>query len=152
MWPHLLPVDQPHLAACDICVDPGVDNDTRTTSINQDCIPLSPPRPPKSKHMHDHNYNDNLNHIDSSGIQPLALSPTKYSRGERKDPAGTAEKEAWAMQQHLDRIGKVARLASTSLYRDHKGRRFCSFCTTPSRTAVPGRYQDFSAPSRTPPR
>ena len=43
-------------------------------------------------------------HIHCSSIQPLAAPPTKRSRGELKDPTGTAEKKkAQAMQQHLDR-------------------------------------------------
>ena len=67
--------------------------------------------------MHDHNYN----HTHSSGIQPLVATHTKLSWGELKDPTGTAEKKARAMQQHLDRLGKLASLAKTSLYQDHKG-------------------------------
>ena len=54
------------------------------------------------KHRYDHNYN----HIHSSGIQPLAEPPMKCSQGELKDPTGTAEKKAQAMQQRLDRLGK----------------------------------------------
>ena len=44
----------------------------------------------------------------------------KRSRGERKDPTGTAEKKARATQQHLDHLGKLASLANTSLYRDKR--------------------------------
>ena len=96
---------------------PGVDNDTRTSSFNQDCLPLLPPRPPKPKHTYDYIYN----HTHVSGIQPLAEPPTKCSRRELKDPTGTAEKKARATQQHLDRLGKLASLAKTSIYQDHKG-------------------------------
>ena len=67
--------------------------------------------------MYDHIYN----HIHCSGIQPLAAPPMKCSRRERNDPTGTAEKKARATQQHLDRLGKLASLAKTSLYQDHKG-------------------------------
>ena len=67
--------------------------------------------------MYDHNYN----HIHVSGIQPQAAPPMKCSQGELKDPTGTAEKKAWAMQQHLDCLGKLASLAKTSLRQDHKG-------------------------------
>ena len=81
---------------------PGVDDDTRTSSFNQDCLPLLPPRLPKPKHMYDHIYN----HTHGSGIQPLAEQPMKCSQGDLKDPTGTAEKKARAMQQHLDRLSK----------------------------------------------
>ena len=54
-------------------------------------------------------------------IQQLVATQTKRRRVEVKDPAGTAGKEARAMQQHLDRLGKLASLANTSLYREHKG-------------------------------
>ena len=94
----------------------GVDNDTRTSSFNQDCLPSLPPRPPKPKHRYCHKYN----HIHGSGIPPLAAPPTKHSQGELKDPTGTAEKKAQATQQHLDRLCKLANLAKTSLYQDHK--------------------------------
>ena len=63
---------------------PGVDNDTRTSSFNKDCLPLLPPRPPKPKN----------NYIHGSGISLLATAPTKCTRAEIKDPAGTAEKKA----------------------------------------------------------
>ena len=101
MWPHLLQVDQLHLATCDICVGPGVDNDTRTSSSHKDCLPLIPPSSPKPKYTYDHhNYdnNYNFNHIHCSGIQPLAATPMKCHRGEPKDPTGTAEKTALAIQ------------------------------------------------------
>ena len=54
----------------------------------------------------------------------------KRSRGELKDPTGTAEKKAQATQQHLDRLGKLASLAKTSLYQHHKGdfERFARQC------------------------
>ena len=109
---------------------PGVDNDTRLSSFNKDCLPLLPPRPPKPKHIYDH-HNDNYNHIFNhnpvhcSGILPLAATPTKRSRGELKDPTGTTDKKARATQQHLDRLGKLASLANTSLYRDHEGDFVC---------------------------
>ena len=160
MWPRLLQADQLHLATCDIGVGPGVNNDTRTlSSFNKDCLSLLPPRPPKPKHMYDHhndndddNDNHNHNHIHRIGIQPRVATPSNYCRGQIKDPTGTAEKKASATQQHLDRIGKLASLAKTSLYPDNEGGRFCSFCTTVSRTAVPGGYQESTAPSRTHPR
>ena len=97
------------------CVGPGVDNDTRISPSNQDCLPLIPPRQPKPKHRYDQNYN----HIHVSSIHPLAATPTKRTRAERRDAAGTAENKARATQQHLDRLGKLASLAKTSLYQDH---------------------------------
>ena len=102
---------------------PGVDNDTRTSSFNKDCLPLLPPRQPKPKiiYNHNNNYNHNFNHNHCRGIQPLAATPTKRSRAQIKDPTGTAEKKARATQQHLDRLGKLASLANTSLYQEHEG-------------------------------
>ena len=77
-------------------VGPGVDNDTRTSSFNEDCLPLLPPRPPKPKNTY----------IFCSGITPLATTPAKCTRAEIKYPAGTAEKKGRATQQHLDCLGK----------------------------------------------
>ena len=66
-------------------------------------------------------YHHNYNHSHVSGILPPATTPTKRTRAEIKDPAGTAEKKSRAMQQYLDRLGKLASLAKTSPYLHHKG-------------------------------
>jgi hypothetical protein len=92
-------------------VGPGVDNDTRASSFNKDCLPLLPPRPPKPKNTY----------IHSSGIPPIATTPTKCTRAELKDPDGTAEKKAQAMQHHLDPLGELANMAQICLYQEHKG-------------------------------
>ena len=75
----------------------------------------------KNRYDHSYNYNYNYNHIHFSGIQPLAATHTKLSWGELNDPASTAENKAQAMQQHLGSTGKIASLAKTRLYQDHKG-------------------------------
>ena len=93
------------------CVRPGVDNDTRTSSFNKDCLPFLPPRPPKPKNSN----------IHCSGIPPLLTTPTKCTRAEIKDPAATAKKKAWATQQHLDCLGKLANMGKICLYKDHEG-------------------------------
>ena len=90
---------------------PGVDNDTKTSSFNKDCLPLLPPRPPKPKNIY----------IHGSGISLLATTPSKRTRAEIKDPAGIAEKKARATQQHLDCLGRLANTAKICLYKDHKG-------------------------------
>ena len=71
------------------------------------------------KHRYDHSYS--YNHIHFSGIQPLAATHTKLSWGELNDSASTVEIKAQAMQQHLGSPSKIASLAKTRLYQDHKG-------------------------------
>ena len=68
-----------------------------------------------------HRFDHRNNYIHGSGIQPLAVPPTKRSQGELNDPASTAENKAHATQQHLGSPGKIASLAKTRLYQDHKG-------------------------------
>jgi hypothetical protein len=97
-----------------IC-DPRVENDTRTSSFNKDCLPLLPPRPPKPKN----------NYIHGSGIPPLATTPAKCTRAGRKDSVGKAKKKAQATQQQLDCLGKFANTAKICLYKDHEGDFVC---------------------------
>ena len=97
------------------CVGPGVDNHSRTSPFNKDCLPILPPRPPKPKNTYFH----------CSGVTPLAITPMKCRRAEQKDPAGLAEKKAQAMQQHFDCQGKLANTAKICLHWDNEGDFVC---------------------------